>query len=414
MLMVEVNERAIGVPPDKGYIQLRRDEAPIVESIASISEVSPADWDQLAGENILVNYGLLRLIEETRTNPHASRYFLARDSEGIAGAVICHLEDKNNEDGAVLVGAHRLDRMLLGKFGDLARHLGVVTFPVLMCGNQIGPVDPVLVRRDASPTESRRIVEILVKAIERAARAEHWTICFRQVGGEDSPIRQILAERGYLRGSEVPTAYLELPPEWRSIEDYKGYIKKAHPNTARNVTKEMGKAKRMGLSIEVVEKPEEFRRELHELLEAHNLRLNKKPFPVRVDFFDRLKARMGDKAVITTARLNGALCGVQVRFQSGEDVVAWMIGIDESMGHGVAAYFNLNYNFTIETLIATGYRRINYGPLLWDVKERRGCRCLDTDFYLRGRNWLQTEILRPVVRMRMRRNDALSAGIREH
>ena len=412
--MVDVSGRAIGVAASGGHLEPGREEPPLIDSVASISQVDPAEWTQLAGENILANYGLLRLIEETRVSPHPSRYFLARDSKGLAGAVICHVEDRKNADGAVLLGAHRLDRMLFGKLADPARHLHMVSFPCLMCGTQISTAEPILIRKGADAAERKRITRALVDAIESAARREGWAVCFRQVKREGSIIAEVLAERGYLRGFELPTACLELGEEWKSFADYRKHLKESHPSTSDTISKEVKRGKKAGLVMEQIDKPEEVSASLHRLLEEHNIRHNQKPFSVRKEFFDRLKASMGERAVIYTAKIGEQLVGVQVKFQSGEDVIAWMIGIDQEAARTAATYFNLSYNRLIEDAITDGYRRIYYGPLLWEVKARRGCKAVEADFYLRARNGLQKAILRPLLEMRSKRNDALSAEIRQH
>jgi predicted N-acyltransferase len=412
--MVDVSGHGTGITSPAESIQPGRDESPFIEIVASISEVDPAVWAQLAGENILANYGLLRLVEETRVSPHPSRYFLARDSKGLAGAVICHLEDSKNADGAVLLGAHRLDRMLFGKLADAARHLHMVSFPCLMCGTQISTAEPILIRKSADIPESKRIARALVEAIEATARREGWAVCFRQVKRESSVVAEVLTERGYLRGSEFPTACLELGAEWKSFADYRKHLKESHPSTSDTISKEVKRGKKAGLVMEQLDKPEEVSASLHRLLEEHNVRHNQKPFAVRKEFFDRLKANMGEKAVIYTAKIGEQLVGVQVKFQSGEDVIAWMIGIDQEAARTAATYFNLSYNRLIEDAIAEGYRRIYYGPLLWEVKARRGCKAAEADFYLRARNGLQKAILRPLLDMRSKRNDAISAELRQH
>jgi len=384
-----------------------------IEQFRSITEIDAAEWAHLAGTNVLAHHGLLRTIEETGIGRHGCRYFVARNETGPLGAIVSRIEDKAHADGTIPLGGHRLDKMLFGKFATAARYAGVIGLPCLVCGNPLGPSEPVLVRPGATAPESKRIVEALVRAVELAARREKWSICFRQVGRGESSIAQVLTERGYLRGSELPTAYLDLKPEWLSFADYRKHLKKAHSKMATNVNRELSKAKRVGLVIETVEAPEACSQELHSLIEAHNLRHNGKPCPVHVDFFKNIKGRMGDAIAITTARVGGALCAVQVRLQAGSEMVAWMTGIDDKVAREASAYFNLNYNHTIEYMIAAGYRRINYGALLWDVKARRGCMALESDFYFHSRNPLQRAVLKPLIKVRSQRNDALSAPIRQ-
>jgi predicted N-acyltransferase len=78
---------------------------------------------------------------------------------------------------------------------------------------------------------------------------------------------------------------------------------KTHPRTAKNIKGELNRAKQAGLMIEQLDEPAPYRERLHRLLDAHYVRLNRKPFAYRAEFFNQLKARLGDRAVIYVARI---------------------------------------------------------------------------------------------------------------
>jgi predicted N-acyltransferase len=385
-----------------------------VERVTSIADVHTAEWDRLAGANVLQSHGLLRTIEETNLTRHAARYFLARRNMELVGAIVCHIEEDSNSEGAIPIGGHRLDRMMLGRLARFGRTSRVVSLPCLMCGTQMGTCDPLMLREGTSAAESARIAEALVDAIERSAERKGWTVCFRQVRQNGSPLAAALMKREYLRGAELPTACLEIDPVWRSFEDYRQHLKRSHPHTAKTILGEMNRKTKAGLRIEQIDDPGLHRETLHRLMEAHNLSHNGKPWPFRAEFFERLKERLGDRASIYGAKMDGQWVGVAVNVQGGTEVVGSMIGIDREAKRGAAVYFNLAYNHLIEQSVCARRQRIYYGPLLWDLKARRGCRPVEADFYLKGNSRLQQMILRPLVHVRTKTHDAISAPLRCH
>jgi predicted N-acyltransferase len=383
-----------------------------VEQVTRIADIHSAEWDRLAGASVPVSHGLLRTIEETNITGHAARYFLARRNMELVGAIVCHIEEDSNAEGAIPIGGHRLDRMMLGRLAAFGRTSRVVTLPCLMCGTQMGTCDPLIVRHGTSGAESARIAKALVDAIERTAERKDWTVCFRQVRREGSPLEAALTKRGYLRGAELPTACLELDPAWQCFGDYRQHLKKSHPHTAKTIQGEMNRKTKIGLTIEQIDDPTPHQETFHGLMEAHNVSHNGKPWPFRAEFFERLKERLGERAAIFGAKLDGQWVGVAVSVQGAAEVVGSMIGIDREANRGAAVYFNLAYNHLIEQSIAARRHRIYYGPLLWDLKARRGCRPLETDFYLKGNSRLQQLILRPLVSVRTKKHNAISAPLR--
>jgi hypothetical protein len=289
-------------------------------------------------------------------------------------------------------------------------HLGLL--PSLVCGAEARTGEPVLLRAAATVAERTQVVEALVGAMEETAREKGWTICFRYVKRASSPTVEVLTSRGYLHGSDFPTARLDLDPSWHSLADFRRGLKPIHPNTAESISNELNRAKRAGLTIVRLEDPALYRERLHGLMDAHSVRLNRQPFPFRADFFDQLKARLGEKAVIYVARIGEEWAGALVALHGDDETILLMIGIDHKIGRAAAAYFNLTYNRPIEDAITAGHRRVYFGTAAYQAKARRGCGCMETDFYLRARSGVQELLLRILCPFRSRRNDSISAPLR--
>ena len=375
-----------------------------IQQLDSLAEVDASEWDRLAGGNVIASYGWLRTLEETSTSAVSTRYFLARNRSGLVGAAPCKIEEEARTS--------RLNPMLFGRFANAAQRLRLGLLPSLVCGGEARTGEPVLLRAGATAAERTQVAEALVAAMEDTPREKGWTICFRYVKRASSPIVEVLTNRGYLRGSDLPTALLELDPSWRSLADFRRHLKKAHPRAAKSIPRELNLARRGGLVIEQLEEPASYRERLHRLMDAHSVRLNRQPFPFGADFFDQLKARLGDKVVIYVARIGEEWAGVLVSLRAADDVLLPMIGVNHDTGRAAAAYFNLTYNRPIEDAIAAGHRRVYFGTAAYETKARRGCGCMETDFYLRAWSGVQELLLRVLLPFRSRRNDSISAPLR--
>jgi predicted N-acyltransferase len=243
------------------------------------------------------------------------------------------------------------------------------------------------------------------------ARDSGCGVWFRGVAETEALIADVLAKRGYLRSREAPVACLELDPGWSCFGDFRRHLKKAHPQTAKSLSREINLARRGGLVIEQLDEPAHLREQLHGLMNSHYVRLNRRPFPFRPEFFERLKSRLEGRAVIYVARLEQELIGVLVALRDDDAVYLPMIGVDPQRSRASAAYFNLGYNRPIQDSLTAGHHRVYFGKLLYGMKARRGCRRLEMDLYFRGRNTIQERLLRPLFDFRSRRIDSMSAAL---
>jgi predicted N-acyltransferase len=379
-----------------------------IEQVDRLTDVDPSEWDRLAGRSVLASYGWWRTVESTRLSQSRPRYILARTADGLVGAVCCEIQEPASDHAG-------LDALLFGRFRNAARHLRLNVLPSLVCGGApIGARAPILVRSDLPADERRRLTTDLVQAVEDTARGHGWTVCFRGVGRERSPISDVLAARGYLRSPELPTACLELDPSWRSFAEYRRGLKRIHHNTEKGIRRELNRARRTGLVIDQVVDPRPCADRLHALLTSHYARLNGKPFPFCPDFLDQLKSRLGDRALIYVARVGEALVGVVIGLRDADEVSIAMVGMDADAGRDSSAYFNLGYNRPIEDAIAAGHRRIYFGRLVYDLKARRGCVRVDSDLYLRVWSRTQAHALRALLIVRTRRMGGMAAALPPH
>jgi len=373
-----------------------------IEQVDSIAEVDASEWDRLAGRHVLASHAWLRTHEECAAHPVRCRYVLARDSAGLLAAAAGWVQEKT--DGVI-----DLDHVLYGRGAKLAQRLGLSALPALVCGTRMGAAGPLLVRDDVPASERARLMDALAEAVERIARENGWNVCFREVACVNLPAMEALGCRGYLNSREMPTACLDI--HWSSFAEFRRELRRQHPATAKNMSREISRGRRNGVVIEQIEDPGRYGDRLHALMNSHYLRLNGIPFPYGPRFFEQLKSSLGARAVISVARIEDEVIGVLVGLRDDREIHLPMIGIDLERSRAGSVYFNLGYNRPIQDSIAAGDRKVYFGKLLYRLKARRGCTALYGNLYLRVWNRRQAALLRPLFAYRSRKIDALSAAI---
>jgi predicted N-acyltransferase len=359
-----------------------------VEQATTIGAAAEEEWDSLAESNPLASHAWLRSIEQSSPLGQTQCYLFARDSAGLAAAFECGLEMPAHPFAA-------LGEFLFGRGAGIARATWMPPLPAVVVRKRIC--------RPGLPDNARRSLdESLVEALERLAGERRATICFRKVTQEDSTLVELLRARGYASSIDFPLARLDVSADWRSFADYRRHVKRLHPGMESSIRRELNHAKKHGLAIETVDDSKHFSR-LYRLLNDHFLRLNHRPFPYDAGIFERLKANLGERLVISMATMQDEPIGVLVGIRSGSSIAFPLIGIDQERGRVAATYFNLAYNRNIERCIEQGVRLVYFGTLAYRTKVQRGCRLIPSHLYVRCQSAIGQRILRPLLDLRSAR-----------
>jgi len=363
-----------------------------VRVLNTIEEVERAAWDGLAGHHVGTMHGWLAITEKSSILPRQHFYLIGEDERGLAGGISCVMEDTEHWLS--------LDRILFGEVDVVMKAIGASTMPALVCGPDMGAGEAVLVRADADREEQRRIATSLVRAAEELARERGWSLCFRNVRISGSVTAEVLQDLRFPRTAEIPTTQLDLPAG--GFRDYRLALRRVHPSTERNISAEINKGKRWGLEIRQVEHPGELRMELHQVMERHYQRLNRRPFPYGPEFFQELEDRLPGSAWVYGARLEGELIGAQIVLTHGGTAHLPMIGFDPVKGREASLYFNLCYNVPIAWCAESGYRSLCLGRTNYGVKVRQGCRLEGLDIYVRPHSWMSRRVCELLLPVRAR------------
>jgi len=373
-----------------GTRELKRNE-PIfeVERLQRIGGLCPLEWDLAAGSKPMSSFGWMLSVEQCRGMDVERFHLVARDSQGLAGAFECSLEASGHP-------ASRFDETVFGGSAGVAKMFLMSCLPAVVVQKRIQ-------RPGLSPSQAQQLHVQLVDAVEAVAETSNATVGFRQIDESDEkPLTAVLKQRSYCVSVDLPFAQLDLEANWRSFDDYRRELKQKHPAMESSIRRELNRGKRGGLEIRQEADAADYV-QFYGLLRDHHLRLNRRAFSCGTDLLLQLKRNLGERLVLSVARIAGEIAGVSVGIRLGEAIAFPLIGIDQEKGKSAATYFNLGYNFNIDQAIAQGIRSIHFGTLVYETKVQRGCRLVPTLLYLRHANRLRQGVARHLLKLRSRR-----------
>jgi predicted N-acyltransferase len=365
-----------------------------IELFDTIADVDSDEWDELAKGNVTASYAWLRLVEETSLEQRRCRCLLAREGSRLKAAIF--LWENQPRDIR-----NSLDYVMFGRLSRVAGLLGLTLLPAFVAAEGSGHCQTILFRGDLPGVDRRRLLSRMLDYLENTPPTKDRTLCFQGIPVDDADLAAVFSSRRYLCSPELPVCCLDI--RWKSFAEYLRSLRKLHPRTEKCIHNEISRSRRVGITIQRLNEPASDCGRLHAVADSHYRRLNGRPFPFRRGFFEQIKSRMGDRAVIYAAVRDGLIIGVQVRLSSDGHATVPIIGIDREHARKDAVYFNLGYNHTIRDAIEEGLQRVRFGTLVYDTKIRRGCHLTGANLYLRPKDSFRRLLMRPLMSLRTMR-----------
>lgn len=324
-----------------------------------------AQWDELAQNHVMNNYGWLKTIEETFVEKTVPQIFSISDAKGIVGACACYIFYPGN------VFAN-LDHVIFGKFHKLAQQLKLSFLPALICSQPYSYGSHFLLRKDLDPEQRMAATNALFLSIEETASKQNLPVAFINTTVEEAQLDGLLQTNGYQKALDMPLCYLDIC--WNSFDDYLNHFKAISKNSFKTIKRETNRSKKGGVLIHQVEDCGAYEDRIHELINLNTHAYNKLPFMFSKAFYRKLKENMGNDATIYTSVKEGRITGVSIRLsKNGLDSVP-IVGVDHEMSGNDFTYFNITYYRPIMDAISSGTTRIYYGRGMYELKRRRGCK----------------------------------------
>lgn len=327
-------------------------------------------------ESLVADYDWLLAWEDSQQEQRKVQYWWIEDGQGVIAAVVAFLRPATPTVKSV-------DVYRYGRLSTPVRWLRMLLprRPTIVCGAQPDPGHPVLIRGGLGEATSEEAVERLLDAIESHCKTHRLALIVRAVPESDPLLRQVLEQRPYLKASAPPQSVLDV--HWGSWSEYLGDLRKRHPSTQKSVRMQVNRGRRSGVVIETLDDPSTHQDEIYAILAGHFERKNHTPYLMAPGYAVALKKRLGERALIHVARMDGQIIGVSIYARYGT-VMHWL-------GFGIAkdhvrsrnsVYFNLAFHFPIEQACQNGTGRMIWGTTAYQAKCSRGARLVPVS------NWI--------------------------
>ncbi|HEV8585536.1 MAG TPA: GNAT family N-acetyltransferase [Methylomirabilota bacterium] len=368
----------------------------------SVHYLNAAAWDTVtAGRSLFLQRRYLDVLEKAGPDNLEPRYALIFRGRDPVAAVVMQL---------VSVSGSRFMKALAPAEGRSAKALlrraltpavrrasEAVRERVLVCGNLLSwGFHAVAFAPGEDPAE---IWPGVADAMYRVRRAE------RLAGGSDFALVKdvTLAERegaealrrfSYRPVESEPNMVLEIPPEWRTYDDYLGSLNAKYKNAARKVGKDLAQAGCVVSRLTDVGL---------EAKRVHALYLNVvdnapvRPVTLPPAFFPALAEALGDDFRATVVRRENQLVGFISVLRDGETAVAYYIGFDRAPGVGNTVYLALLHS-VIGDAIDMRCRRVSFGRTALEPKAGLGARPERLWLWARHRNPALNLVIRNLLR----------------
>lgn len=360
-----------------------------VRCVRSIQDVDPRAWDRLAADRPLASHGWLQANEADWGEQLERYYFLIDDEAGkrLVAATACYLEPRQAR-------FETSDDLLFGRMAATPVGRLLSLRPALVCGSPWAGVSNCLTDPEAGSEQRSRWILALATAMRQIAATKRLGIIFLSVSENETALQDCLHSLGFVHATHEAVFDLEIA--WPDFKSYRNSL--PSKNIRKNMRWERNKCRKSGIQIEELDDPAPFTEDLYRIVSGHYQRYGWPTFPFRAGWFERLKALLGERALITVARKGTSIIGVSVSLRMGGVRQMILACIDHEAAGESLAHFDLGYYSPVEDCIRRGDRRYIVGPGQQLLKSRRGylphsvrvyCRACGGGRRMANRAWLR-------------------------
>jgi hypothetical protein len=168
-----------------------------------------------------------------------------------------------------------------------------------------------------------------------------------------------------------PNMVFTIDASWQSHDDYLNSLASKYRSSIRNaVLKPIEEA---GCTISTVIDLVTNAKRMHELYASVQSNAQVRPFLLKVDYFQGLKAAAGERMKVSALMQGDKMLGFLVSVLDGETAVAYHIGFDREAAGELPIYLRL-LHVGISDAIALGAKRISFGRTALEPKASLGAK----------------------------------------
>lgn len=203
----------------------------------------------------------------------------------------------------------------------------------------------------------------------------------------------LLTKKRYHSFGVEPEMILRINPAWATFEDYMAAMSKKYRNRTKSVLKHSSRLVEHHLD------EESLRRAMDDIYPLYLKMHQKARFrlaPLTPEYFIEMKRLYPSVFGVRMYTLEGKVVGFRTFFLNKNQLEAHFIGVDYQLNKELDIYNRILYDFVDDT-IKTGKNELLLGRTAAEIKSTIGAVPHDLTCYIRHRNSLSNQIIRPFI-----------------
>lgn len=202
-----------------------------------------------------------------------------------------------------------------------------------------------------------------------------------------------LKRKRYHRFKVEPEMIIDLDPAWKNSEDYAAAMSKKYRNRFKSVLKKSSVLEPEELDVNAaIALNDELYRLYRNVHEKAKFRLG----ALGENYFAEMKKAFPGIFCLVVYRHEGKIVAFRSSFRTNSHLEAHMIGLDYSCNNELCLYQRILYDYVAEG-IRKGASRIFFGRTAAEIKSTVGAVAHDLVCYIRHRNGLSNQVIRPFI-----------------
>jgi len=365
----------------------------------SIHDVD-AGWEQAApGDNLFLQRAYLTAVEENPPKGMRFSYLVFFKNDQPMGVAYCQVSPFN-VDSSIQAGNGDKDKYpcILRAFGRFLKNLLVgKNHNLLVCGNLLLTGEHgFYFKNGLEKATAFDLVEealLLAQGEWEKLKVNIDGIFIKDVAPDHRTTGKVLVDRKFREFTFHPNMVMEVPKDWRSMDDYLAAIS----------SKYRVRAKRAFRLAEGIEKRELTESQINDhqarLYELYKNVMDNQDFnmvTLHERYIPALKQHLGERFKVFGYYLDGEMIGYYTTIQNGEEVEAHFLGFEQTCNRERQVYLNMLFDI-MRFGIGQGAHRIVYARTAMEIKSSVGAEPLDMFCYIRASSRLTNKILPPIL-----------------
>lgn len=362
-------------------------------------DIDETEWDTLNHTgNIFTSHKFLSGLQFTAPPEMSFCYVILR-------------KNKKNVAGYIFQSIHLSIEVLSDVLAPLTKQKSIVAhmsewltscreekgMRVLISGNNfVSGEHGVITAKDTNSAEAfsvlPEVVKTIVRKITKPVKFSVILVKDYYTGHKNRP-ELLLTKKRYHSFAVEPEMILKLNPEWTQFSDYMAAMSKKYRNRTKSVLKH---------SAELVEHhldEESLRAVINDIYPLYAKMHQKARFRLSAltpGYFIEMKRLFPSEFGVKMYTLNGKTVGFRTFFLNGDQLEAHFIGVDYQINKELDIYNRILYDF-VDDSIKTGRKELLLGRTAAEIKSTIGAVPYDLSCYIRHRNSLSNQIIRPFI-----------------